>query len=378
MKAPADLENLPQELKDLIVDHISQISDDRERIQTLCSTALVSRRFRYWAHKRLFATVVLRGRHGKAPTALIRRLNDLSELIQADPHSEKTGIASHIRSFTLSLGGHRSYVVPLLEEDSLPIILQKIHRAGSRPRSLSILLFMPGDNDQLDWMSMSHELRRALVGVSRSTLLTTLRLRGIRNLPRDILAGSSVGNIKFNNISIKDYNHEDCGRITPPSPPFGCGLHCYGLQSASDVSMQVGSGAASSEASPVVPSALCLPVFSATKHSTQTIAPPFGVLPSSEGRPYPDALQLESIETDHTFPILHLLDFSPTLSNSKEKVFKRLRNLTMNIKDTDGFRKTAEIFETAPFVEKLEIKLNCKYKITLSNMGLKADALYFF
>src|SRR6266545_3858631 len=204
MKAPADLENLPQELKDLIVDHISQISDDIERIQTLCSTALVSRRFRYWAHKRLFATVVLRGRHGKAPTALIRRLNELSELINADPHSEKTGIASHIRSFTLSLGGHRSYVVPLLEEESLPVILHKIHRAGSRPRSLSILLFMPGDNDQLDWMSMSHELRRALVGVSRSTLLTTLRLRGIRNLPRDILAGSSVGNIKFNNISIKD------------------------------------------------------------------------------------------------------------------------------------------------------------------------------
>jgi hypothetical protein len=33
----------------------------------------------------------------------------------------------------------------------------------------------------------------------------------------------------------------------------------------------------------------------------------------------------------------------------------------MNIRDDSGFKKAAQIFDSAPYVEKLEIKLNCMY-----------------
>ena len=364
VKSLPDIDNLPQELKDLIVDHISHISDETERKQTLRSTALVSRRFRYWAHKRLFATVVLRGKHGKVPISIIGRLRELKELIAADPFSDKTGIASHIRSFTLSLGGHRSCVAPPLEDDALPFILQKLHRTGSRPRSLSILLFMPGDNDQLDWSTLNLEFRRALVDVSRSPLLTTLRLRGFRNLPRDILTGASVENIKFNNISVKDYNQgvskslsryswkEDQlwndGFVYFPEPLLQA-------TESSNQALDVDTTSNSLVPASVVPSNLFV-----TPLSPQCIPSPSTGSDASEVHSYPDYVHLESIETDHTFPILHVLDLTPTRSHLAAFIFQKLKNLTMNIRDESGFKKAAEIFDSAPTVEKLEIKLNCE------------------
>ena len=368
VKSSADIDSLPQELKDLIVDHISHISDEPERKQTLRSTALVSRRFRYWAHKRLFSTVVLRGKHGKAPGGIISRLRELKELIAADPLSDKTGVASHIRSFTLSLGGLRSCVVPPLEDDALAFILQKLHRTGSRPRSLSILLFMPGDNDQLDWSSLSQDLRCALVDVSRSPLLTTLRLRGFRNLPHDILAGASVENIKFNNISIKDYNHDEC---TSFSRYLGKDDHLRFFWNEGSVYLldplsqeTEGSDHAPgvhTSSSSLMPTNIVSPNRSLARMSPQSIPSPSAGSDTSDVILYPDYVHLESIETDHTFPILHVLDLTTTRSHPATFIFQKLKNLTMNIRDPSGFKKATEIFDSAPSVEKLEIKLNCKF-----------------
>lgn len=366
VKSSADIETLPQELKDLIVDHISHISDEVERKQTLRSTALVSRRFRYWAHKRLFSTIVLRGKHGKPPGAIISRLQELRDLIAADPFSDKTGVASHIRSFTLSLGGLRSCVVPPLEDNALPFILQKIHRTGSRPRSLSILLFMPGDNDQLDWSFLSQDLRCSLVDVSRSPLLTTLRLRGFRNLPHDILAGASVENIKFNNISIKDYNHDGCNSF---SRYLGKGDHLRFFWSEGSVYFsdplsleKEGSDQAPGvhmPSSSLLPANIVSPNLSLARMSPQSIPSPSAGSDTSDVIPCPDYVHLESIETDHTFPILHVLDLTTTRSHPAPFIFQKLKNLTMNIRDANGFKKATEIFDCAPSVEKLEIKLNC-------------------
>jgi len=366
LKAPSNLESLPQELKDLIVDHIYQISDEDERLRALSATALVSRRFRYWAHKRLFATVVLRGKYGKPPAAIIRRIWQLRALIDADPQSEKTGVASHIRSFTLSLGGHRASVMPPLEDDSLPVILQKIHRTGSRPRSLSILLFMPGDNDQLDWASLHQDFRLALVNVCHSALLTTLRLRGFKNLPHDILAGSSIDNIKCNNLSIKHYSKDETGGI---SPHLGACQQSQWiandtvfplespllLDSGDDPEVKI------KEVSPSMTNDLGFPSSPMSNSSKQSQSSSISDSAIMGGQLYPDCVHLESIETDHTFPIFHLLDLTPTRSCSPEYILRKLRNLTMNIADMDGFKKTSEIFTNASSVEKLELKLNCTF-----------------
>lgn len=336
----ADLESLPQELKDLIVDHIAHFPDEAERKQSLRATALVSKRFRYWAHKRLFSTVILRGKYGKAP---ISRLRELRDLIAADPFSDKTGVASHIRSFTFSLGEHRSCVAPPLEDDALPFILRKIHRSGSRPRSLSILLFMPGDNDQLDWISLNPAFRSALLDVSRSPLLTTLRLRGFRNLPPDILAGSSVENIKFNNLSIQDDSYDqDCGPYAKEDFFWNVPLQL------SQPTHQV----------PRIdpPRNLAIAI---TTHSPRSVRSPSAGSDTSDLYFYPDYIHLESIEIDHTFPILHILDLSPARSYPPTFIFQKLKNLTVNIKQDGAFKEAAEIFDNAPFVEKLEIKLNC-------------------
>jgi hypothetical protein len=67
------------------------------------------------------------GENGKPAGAIISCLQELKELIAADPFSDKTGVASHIRSFTLSLGGFRTSLVSLLENNVLPFLLQKLH-----------------------------------------------------------------------------------------------------------------------------------------------------------------------------------------------------------------------------------------------------------
>ena len=292
MTAPATFESLPQELRDLIVDHISQVRDKSERIRALSSIALVSRCFRYWAHKRLFSTVVLRGRHNSTLTTAFRRLSQLKDLINADPHSEMTGIASHIRSFTLSLSGRLSLVLPpLVEGDPLPVIFRKIFRNGNGPCFLSLYLFAPADDDQLDWVALSHDFRCALLDIVRSGRLSTLRLRGIGNLPADILVSSAVEHISFKNISIH-YTQDNRGG--------SCG-----------------------------------------------------------GPPYPDYIQPFSIETDHSFPITHILDFTPTHSQPWHIIFQRLKKLTIKINDSDGFTKSTELLKNATRIDDLEIKLNC-------------------
>ena len=282
MNAPANFGSIPQELRDLVVDHISQILDKSERIRALSSIALVSRCFRYWAHKRLFAAVLLRGRHNSTLATAFRRLSELKDIIIADPHSETTGIASHIHSFTLSLSGRISLVLPLLvEDDALPFIFRKLFRNGNQPCCLSLYLFAPADDDQLDWVDMSHDFRCALLDVVRSTRLSTLRLRGISNLPADILVCSAVNHISFKNISIQ---------------------HCS---------------------------------FDGQSHRS---------------------IQPYSIETDHSFPISHILEHTPT---SRHFIFQKLKRLTIKINDFDGFTKSTELLNKVTSIEDLEIKLNC-------------------
>ena len=293
-----NFENLPQELKDLIMDHISQIQSKSERIRVLSSIALVSRRFRYWAHKRLFATVVFRGRYDTILATVFHRLSQLKDLINADPQSEMTGIASHIRSFTLRLGGRSSLVLPQLAEgDALPFIFRKIFRNSNGPCSLALILFVPVNGDRLDWMTLGHDFRCALLDVVRSARLSTLLLLGIGNLPDDILMCSAVDHISFRNITIQHYTQSDCGEVPSYSEP--------------------------------------------------------------RGQSYHDCIQPYSIETDHSFPIAHILDLTPARSQPWHFIFQRLRKLTIKINVSDDFTKSAELLKSATSIEDLEIKLNC-------------------
>jgi len=273
------------------MDHIPQIKSKNERIRALSSIALVSRRFRYCAHKRLFAAVAFRGRSDTTLAAAFRRLSRLKDLITADPHSEMTGIASHIRSFTLRLGGRLSLVLPsLVEGEALPFILRTIFRNGNRPSYLSIILFVPVNGDRLDWMALGHDFRCALLDIVCSARLSTLYLLGISNLPDDILTCSAVDHISFKNITIQHYMQSDC--VVSNSEPPSC-------------------------------------------------------------------IQPYSIETDHSFPITHILDLTPMHSQPWDFIFQRLRKLTIKINDPEDFTKSTELLKSATGIENLEIKLNC-------------------
>ena len=305
MNAPANFESLPQELRDLVVDHISQMPDNSERIRALSSIALVSSQFRYWAHKRLFSTVVLRGKHGSLVAgSAFRRLCQLKDLINADPQSEMTGIASHIRSFTLILIGHLSdYVLPTVTplvvlEGALSFIFRKLFRNGNGQCFLSVLFCVPIGR-RLDWKVLGHDFRCALLDVVRSARLSTLHLRGISNLPDHILVHSAVDHISFKDVSIQHHMQNE--------------------------------------------------------------------LASCDEQSYRDCIQPYSIETDHSFPITHILDLTPTHSQPWHFIFQKLRKLTIKINDSDGFAKSTELFKSATSVENLEIKLNCNW-----------NPLYFF
>ena len=296
MNAPANFESLPQELRDLVVDHIPQMPDNSERTRALLSIALVSRQFRYWAHKRLFSTVVLRGKHRSLVAgSAFRRLCQLKDLINADPQSEMTGIASHIRSFTLILIGHLSDAPPTvtpLVEGALSFIFRKLFRNGNGQCSLSVLFCVPIGR-RLDWKVLGHDFRCALLDVVRSTHLSILRLRGISNLPDDILVCSAVDHISVKDVSIRHHMQSE--------------------------------------------------------------------LPPCDEQSYRDCIQPYSIETDHSFPITHILDLTPTHSQPWYFIFQNLRELTIKINDSDGFAKSTELFKSATSIKNLEIKLNCNW-----------------
>jgi hypothetical protein len=68
------------------------------------------------------------------------------------------------------------------------------------------------------------------------------------------------------------------------------------------------------------------------------------------------------------------LDLTPSRSYPAAFIFQKLKSLTMNIRDDSGFKKAAQIFDSAPYVEKLEIKLNCMY---LPSVSLDLTSLVF-
>ncbi|KDR80896.1 hypothetical protein GALMADRAFT_222496 [Galerina marginata CBS 339.88] len=186
--------NLPPELKNLIVAHLEQIPNATERHSALSSAALVSHHFRYQAHSHLFANVILHSVYNGSPRHTLthlqvvgRRLRNLCQLIHADPDSERTGIASHIKNFELTL-----QFSALDDNTALPFILRRLFKTGTSPCSLSLSFHK---------YQLHQDLIPALQVVCRNPVLKTLRLSQCRGLPVDLLRHSSVRNIYFKQVS---------------------------------------------------------------------------------------------------------------------------------------------------------------------------------
>ncbi|KAF8966866.1 hypothetical protein BDZ97DRAFT_1805626 [Flammula alnicola] len=281
---------LPAEIIDIIVDEVAKIPDQQPRNQTLSSTALASWSFRHRAHAHLFASIHIFGTHLRSATPRIRRL---LQLINADPHSEVTGIASYVRSFTVYMFGPASMVRPTLDDGTMATIYRKIYRTGepsSGPRSLSLTLGTLGNIPTL----------------CGNPLFTTLHLSHFINLPPTLLHHSYVKNVKFWKIRLPE---------TKVAEDLDAVESIYYLKLDE-----------------------CHQDIDALEEC--------------------QAVLLESIDTDHSMPLLDMLDMSPHRSLHPKVIFSKLKNLTTQIGNEDDFHKTIWILANATSsLEMLDIKL---------------------
>ncbi|KAF9530126.1 hypothetical protein CPB83DRAFT_201474 [Crepidotus variabilis] len=217
--------SLPQELFHPIIEHISACHDLDERTHTLASTALVSRHFRLLAHKHLFATISfeikdqpqtieknvlhhLRNILRPGPHSAVGRLHSLRKLLE-NPNAELRSVASHIRTFKLSLSVTKWTAEDILNDHAFPIILNQLFKQGHGHCSLVISTELVDRPDVpnmrgIDWEDLKQETREAIVSTCRSPLVKHLHLGFLNNLPRDILQGSRIRHLALTEITIAE------------------------------------------------------------------------------------------------------------------------------------------------------------------------------
>ncbi|KDR78354.1 hypothetical protein GALMADRAFT_224732 [Galerina marginata CBS 339.88] len=299
---------IPSEVIDIIMDEVAQYPDKVSRTQTLSSIALSSWALRHRAHSHLFATVDLFGTHLKSATPRIRRLY---EFIDADVHSEVTGIASYIKSFNVYMMGPASMVRPTLDDGTMSAIFRKIFKTGepsSGPRSLSLTLGTLGRvRKTFDWMTLNTDFVSAFRDLCRNPLFTTLHLSRFINLPPNLLTNSAFKSVKLSEIRLLG---TESFEFTDP------------------------------------------PTFVPSSDEEEAI---LNDMPFQNDQ----VVLLESIETDHSFPLLEVLDMTPRRSIPPTIVFSRLKNLTIQIQSEGDFDKTAALLvDAAPTLEQLDVKLS--------------------
>ncbi|KAF9544959.1 hypothetical protein CPC08DRAFT_755768 [Agrocybe pediades] len=168
--------SLPQELFDMIIDEASSHPDGPVRTQILTCLSLVSRAFREHAHNHLFASITIR----KARDADVA-VGQLFNLLEADPYTDTTGLASRITSFECRISRNNvDYVVRILE---------KLFIGDGKPCSLSLRFVLSVGNV---WRSSPENLKESLFQVCHRPRLASLSLYHIQDIPRNFLQNSFI------------------------------------------------------------------------------------------------------------------------------------------------------------------------------------------
>ncbi|KDR80892.1 hypothetical protein GALMADRAFT_241390 [Galerina marginata CBS 339.88] len=307
--------NLPSELIDLIIGRVAQFASKTEHNHALSSTALVSHSFRFRAHSHLFSDVIISSNTRRFDQAT-ERLDVLRKLIDADRHSECNGIASHIRTFELSISR------PYDDEDSkvmaatMVAIIGKIFKTGTSPCSFSLTF-----NGHWRWESLEYfgpGFNSAFQDICRNPRLSTLRLSYLYGMPMDLLRHSSVKNISFIRVAFMD--------------------------------------------------------LSLNRTSTLADNPGREVFESSQ------AVCPESIETDfiYTYPLTSILDMTPNKDVPPNLLFSKLRVIVFHLywSEKEEWDQAAGILaNAAPTLEKLTLKLNSRSTCVQTPVYVFADLI---
>ncbi|KAF9480266.1 hypothetical protein BDN70DRAFT_931837 [Pholiota conissans] len=294
----------PAEIIDLVVDAISQFQDKETRISTLASVALVSWYCRHRAHARLFSNLFI----NNATHTWMRRIRNLSRLIEADTQSEVSGVASYIRSFSVQLDGSMALIRAPLDNGTLASILRKIFKTkDTGPRSLKLSFFPRGSlGHRLDWTTLNANFLSAFHGLSSNPMFTTLHLEFFSNVPRTLLHKSFVKNVRLGNVELAD-DIGDNEKIPEE------------IQSDSSEGRDFHSRAMEGQAVP-----------------------------------------LESIEIDPSFPLLRIIDMTPQQALHPSLAFSHLKFLTTHVNSIEEFHKMLWILGNAAFLESLRITVSIK------------------
>ncbi|KAF9472044.1 hypothetical protein BDN70DRAFT_998356 [Pholiota conissans] len=281
---------VPAEVIDLIVDEIAKFSDDRMKKKTLASLALVSWYCRSRAHGHLFSSLyILDYQNGR------QRVQALLHLIEADPQSEESGIASYVRSLTIQLIGQTNKIRIPFDDGSLARIFRKIFRKQNKgPFSLS-LLCPPREGivrKPFDWTTLNADFLSTFYDLLGNPSFDTLHLAHFGKLPRNLLHHSFIRNLKIEKLHLDDIDNDE---EIPEEVRFGL-----------------------LEDEP-------------------------GICMSDEGQ----AVPLESIDTDHSVPLLYLIDKTSQKMLHPKFAFSRLNRLIVRITSAHNFVKTRWIFVNA-------------------------------
>ncbi|KAF4613891.1 hypothetical protein D9613_008138 [Agrocybe pediades] len=180
---------LSQELFDMVIDKASYFRpDDRLRTRILVSLSLVSRAFRERAHYHLFASITLR--QGEDAD---RALGRLFSLLESDPSTDTTGVASRIISFTCWIAQHNV--------NSAVGILKKLFIGNGKPCSLSLRFPLSAGNG---WSSLPEDLEESLFQVCHRPRLASLSLHRTQRIPRNFLRNSFIKRLHLTDVSVSN------------------------------------------------------------------------------------------------------------------------------------------------------------------------------
>jgi len=182
---------LPQEPFDIIIDEISYTHDQSEWTRGLVDLSLVSKPFRDRAHKHLFASVEINRDNPNTS----RTAHQLCKLIQADPFSETSGLASRITSFT--------YFFQPTDSKPLAVIFRKLFKDQdddvTHPAPCKLSLYLG-----TRWLALDKDLSLALFEVCHRSRLESLSISQFQHIPRNFLRNTCIKHLKLNYTSLSE------------------------------------------------------------------------------------------------------------------------------------------------------------------------------
>lgn len=317
--------SIPKDIIDLIFEQIYQFPDDKERRRALAATALVSWYCRHRAHTSLFSDVYINN---------CADGDKLLRLIHVDRHSERTGMASYIRTLTVDLHGLEHTIRPVLDNGTLAAILRRVFRSQhARDCALTLAIRVwredPVASDDFlpfDWESLRPDCTAAVYDLCRESNLVTLHLSYIDNIPRTVLHHSRIRHLKIAQVHLPRVRVRGRGRRR-----------------------------ASVENDEAV-------LESLREYPNIEVSGAAVMVLERQGQ----AVFLESVNTDHSLPILELIDATPTKNLHPKLAFSRLVNLTSQITNNRDFCKTLWMMaNAASTLTTLEVGLSCEQCLPL-------------